>query len=160
MTTTDTSVDPAIMQEVHAFLARYEACWATKDFAGLEALWDADEPSPMCVPEESLEPLIGWDALRAYWRVTERVIDRIQIKTRDPHVRLVAPNVYALLFEMHWDAQIGPQPPIGNEVRVLAVLGRTPAGLRWRHYAEAPLASMTQMRQFHQRMVSPEFLKP
>ena len=151
-------MDDATHTEVQQLLAAYERAWGAKDFAGLEALWDADEPAPMYVPEESPQPLLGWQAIRDYWAVTAKWIERIQVTTSDLHLRQLSPTVMLALYQMHWDARIGGQAPIGNDVRVFALLRRTSNGWRFCHYSEAPLASMVQVRQMHQRNVRPEFL--
>lgn len=143
--------------EAAALLAEYERRWAARDVAGLRALWDVADPDPVYVAEEEREPLRSWPAIEAYWASTMAAISRVAVRTRDLHVRAVSETVLLLFFQMHWDAAVGRQAPIGGDVRVSSLCRATPAGLRFFHWVEAPVAALTQLRMAHERAVTPGF---
>ncbi|MCL6648762.1 MAG: nuclear transport factor 2 family protein [Chloroflexi bacterium] len=149
----------ALREEIASLLAEWQRCWCQKDVVGLAQFWDLTDPEPLYVAEEASEPMFSYDRIQAYWAETARQIDRLSVRVSDLRVREVAPGVALLFFRLHWDAAIGNRPPIGGDVRVSAALRRTPAGWRFFHYLEGPLAMLTQVRRCAERNVSPEFLQ-
>ncbi|GIW07305.1 MAG: hypothetical protein KatS3mg060_2110 [Dehalococcoidia bacterium] len=146
-----------LREELALLLDTWQTYWRTKNFDGLAELWDQDEPEPLYVAEEAIEPMHSHAAIRAYWAETAKAIDRIQVIASDLRAREIAPGLALVFFRLHWDAAIGARPPIGGDVRVSAVLRRKPEGWRFFHYLEGPLAMLTQVRQFAERNVTPGF---
>jgi ketosteroid isomerase-like protein len=146
-----------LRDELARLLERWQGYWRAKDFEGMATLWDQDDPEPLYVAEEALEPMHSHAAIRAYWAETAKTIDRMQVIVTDLRAREVAPGIALAFFRLHWDAAIGTRPPIGGDVRVLAALRRKPEGWRFFHYLEGPLAMLTQARQFAERNVTPGF---
>ncbi|MFN8534862.1 MAG: nuclear transport factor 2 family protein [Dehalococcoidia bacterium] len=143
--------------ELTALLETWQGYWREKNFAGLRSLWDADEPEPLYIAEEAAEPMESYEVIQAYWDESAKVMDRILVRTWGLRAREVAPGIALVFFKLHWDAAIGPRPPIGGDVRVSAVLRRKPEGWRFFHYLEGPLAMLTQVRRYAEEQVTPGF---
>lgn len=148
----------SIDQEIATFVADYVRIWNAYEVPALRALWDAEEPSPIYVAEES-EPMIGWPALEAYWGIDRSRSDRLLTHDRLT-VRQAAPDVAIAFYHMRWNVfipgnRLYPQP-FGGAVRVSAMLRRRAEGWRLFHYVEAPLAALIQMRKAAEAMVDPK----
>ena len=146
-----------LREALEAVIAEYERCWSSLDFDGLQKLWDPDEPEPIYVAEEALEPLVGYPAIERYWASSKAGIDRARIRTKDLQVRSIAPEVALAFFAMHWNVAMADGRRIGGDVRTTALLRRKPQGWRFFHYVEAPLAALVQARQASEAQVDPDF---
>jgi len=151
----DTSSE--VREAVEAVIAEYERCWAGLDFAGLRELWDPDEPEPIYVAEEGLEPLVGYPAIERYWAASKATIDRAKIRTANLQVRSIAPGIALAFFKMHWNVAMADGRVMGGDVRTTSLLRETPQGWRFFHYVEAPLANLVQVRQANEAQVDPDF---
>ncbi len=125
--------------EVVDTIRQYVACAKTMDFAGRKALWDHDEPLPILCPEEATQPLVGWEALDAYWSRS----------------RVTMADLKALAtYDNRWIAHMaGPteEPAISADVRMNALLRRKPEGWRYFQLVEGPVDLMTMARQAARR---------
>ena len=151
----DTSSE--VREAVEAVIAEYERCWAGLDFAGLRELWDPDEPEPIYVAEELLEPAVGYPAIEAYWAKSTATIDRAKIRTAKLRVRSIAPGIALAFYAMHWNVAMADGRVMGGNVRTSALFRETPQGWRFFHYVEAPLANLVQVRQANEAQVDPDF---
>lgn len=148
----------ALRSALEAVVAEYYAAFGRLDFAAVRALWDADEPEPLCLPEESGTFLRDWAGLEAYWAETRRTLARVQARPRDLHARSLGPDLASADWNLHWDAEvIGRAAPVGGEVRVAAIFRSRPAGWRLVQYVEAPLAPILYVRRLYEASVSTDF---
>lgn len=151
-----------LKDEVTAVLERYVAHWNAWEMDAVKALWDADEKEPIYVAEET-PPLIGWDALDRYWAVSEPRRSEHYIGLSNVMVREIAPDVAHAFYRLSWnvfirDNHLYPKP-IGGSVRATTLLRRKPEGWRLFHHIEAPLASLLQLKEAHEKNVDPELFK-
>jgi hypothetical protein len=148
-----------LYDEIDAVLKRYVERWNVWDMAAVRTLWDADEPEPIYVAEER-EALIGWDALAGYWKVSEPRRSEHFIRFYDLRVRGLGPTLAHAFYKLSWNFFSRDNPlyrhPIGGEVRATTLLRKKPDGWKLFHHIEAPLASLIQLRQAHERSVDPE----
>ncbi len=160
MASRSTDSDPMLHAEISAVLDDYMTRWSASDMDGLQQLWDADEPSPIYVAEER-EPLIGWEAVRGYWRPPRPGTLERQISYADLHVRRVAGDVALAFYTLSWNLYIRRSPvyprPFGGKVRATTLLRRRPAGWRLFHHIEGPTAAFVQVRDLLEMSVDPEF---
>jgi hypothetical protein len=56
---------------------------------------------------------------------------------------------------MHFDMKIIGSKPIGDDVRVSAVLRNTPDGWRYIHWAESPKTAMVYIEDLYEKDVAP-----
>jgi len=151
-----------LYDDIRAVLDRYVERWNAWDMAALRALWDPEEPEPIYVAEER-EALIGWEALASYWKVGEPRRSEHFIRFFDLRVRAMAPDLAHAFYKLSWNYFSRDNPlyrhPIGGEVRATTLLRRKPEGWRLFHHIEAPLASLIQLRQAHERNVDPELFE-
>ncbi|MDX2223610.1 MAG: hypothetical protein SFV21_12720, partial [Rhodospirillaceae bacterium] len=85
------SAAPAALAAELAVLVRtYVGYSEGMNFAAKRALWDADEPAPLLMPEEAHAPLIGWAAIDAYWSKSRVVMESLKSRTANHRVRLLA----------------------------------------------------------------------
>ncbi len=143
-------------EEVLPVLESLTKAWCVADYDGVLALWDQDEHDPIYVAEEA-PTLVGWDAIRAYFASNRLVLKDVSVRAWDPDVRLVSPGIALLFFQMHWNALLADGSLMAGDVRVSALLRKTPGGWRFFHYVEAPLATMMQLRDFMRAQVDPAF---
>jgi hypothetical protein len=149
------SVEPDIVAEVTAVIHATAEAWNSQDYASVLRLWDPDEPAPFYLAEEQDDWFIGWEKLRAYLDPPKPspAVQGIREEMRDVHVKEVAPGVAVAAWWMHFEMKIIGRAPIGEEVRVSAVLRRTPAGWRYIHWAESPMTGVMYMQKLMERDV-------
>ncbi len=147
------AADSAIRAVIDAWAAAFDAGRHDE----LAAFW-APDVDPIYVAEEQ-QPLIGREALHAYWQALggARVLSRISGFT----TRALAPGVALAFYHLHWSLAFSEpgywDGPIGGHVRVSVVLKDTPEGWKICHYTEAPLAAALQMKQWLEANVHPDF---
>ena len=153
---TQTSAD--VQAEVEAVIHATADRWNSQDFATVLELWDTDEEVPFYLAEEQDDWFIGWEALRAYLDPPQRspVVQGIREEMRDIHVKQIAPDLAIAAWHMHFEMKLIGQEPIGEEVRVSAVLRRTPEGWRYIHWAESPMTALMYIQKLYQRDVDHE----
>ena len=153
---TETSDD--VQAEVEAVIHATADRWNSQDFATVLELWDPDEEVPFYLAEEQDDWFIGWEALRGYLDPPRRspVVQGIREEMRDIHVKQIAPDLAIAAWNMHFEMKLIGQKPIGEEVRVSAVLRRTPEGWRYIHWAESPMTALMYIQKLYQRDVDHE----
>ena len=140
--------------DIVAVIKRYVGCAATMDFAGRKALWDADDPQPILCPEEATEPLIGWQAMDAYWSRSRVVMAELRAQASGFCINLLADDLALATYENRWIATMAgaaPEPPIAADVRMNALLRKKPQGWRYFQLVEGPVDLVTMSRQAAER---------
>ena len=145
-----------LAEDLGAALETFSKAWCDADHDGVLALWDHDEPNPIYIAEEAA-PLIGWDAIRAYFAGNRVVLKDVSVRTWDHDARPVSEGIALLFFQLHWNALLTDGSLMAGDVRVSALLRKTPGGWKFFHYVEAPLATMMQLRGFMRAQVDPVF---
>lgn len=146
-------VEAAVVEVIHETAAR----WNSQDFATLLELWDPDEAFPTYLAEEQAEWFIGWDRLRGYL-APERpnpIVEAIREEMYNIKVKLIAPDLAIAVWEMHFEMKTIGSNPIGEEVRVSAVLRNTQDGWRYIHWAESPQTAMVYIEGLYEKDVEP-----
>jgi hypothetical protein len=146
---------PDARAEVEAVIHATADAWNTQDFARVLELWDPSETTPFYLAEEQEDWFIGWERLRAYLAPPKPspAVQGIREEMRDIHVKFPAPDVAVVAWWMHFEMKIIGRKPIGEEVRVSAVLRRTPAGWRYIHWAESPMTGTMYTQKLMERDV-------
>lgn len=144
--------------EIGAVLERYVAHWNDWEMDAVKGLWDPDEPEPIYVAEEA-PAHIGWDALDRYWQVSEPRRSEHFIRLSELRAREIAPGVAHAFYTLSWNVfiynnRLYPRP-IGGTVRATTLLRRKADGWRLFHHIEAPLASLIQLKDAHEKNVDP-----
>jgi ketosteroid isomerase-like protein len=157
-TTRAADVDAATRAEIEAVIHATAEAWNSQDFRNVLALWDPDEPVPYYLAEEQDDWFIGWDALRGYLAPAKPspAVQGIREEMRDIHVKQIGPDLAVAAWSMHFEMKIIGRKPIGEEVRVSAVLRRTAAGWRYIHWAESPMTGVMYMQKLMERDVDQE----
>lgn len=155
----EASVTAALTADIEAAVARLCQCWNRVALADIEALWDADEELPYCLPQELEAPLIGWDGLRMYWHKAAARLNAAQMRTWNFNVKLAAPGLAVALYEMHWNGAIrGFHRPVGIYARVTALFRAKANGWHICHYVEAPLSFTLQLQLRNAAQADADFL--
>lgn len=138
--------------EIVPLIERYVSYSEGMNFAGKRALWDADDPTPLLMPEEAAEPLVGWAAIEAYWSKSRVVMTSLKSRSANHRCRSLAQDIALVTYDLRWVATLATapgvaRPPIAADVRVTALLRLKPEGWRFIHLMEGPidLAGMTQL---------------
>ncbi|RED16786.1 nuclear transport factor 2 family protein [Parasphingopyxis lamellibrachiae] len=142
---------------ISAYLDAYFEAWNAYDVPAMRALWDESEDNPVYLAEECA-PHHGWDAILAYWGVDRSQSERL-LTWRDLSVTHASTDVAIAFFHANWSTYIPGNRlyprPFGGPVRITMVLRKKAEGWRAIHYAEAPLASIIQLREAHEAAVDP-----
>ncbi|MDH3511933.1 MAG: nuclear transport factor 2 family protein [Gammaproteobacteria bacterium] len=146
-------IEAAVIDVVNETAAR----WNSQDYATLLELWDPDEAFPTYLAEEQAEWFIGWDRLRGYLDPPRPnpVVEAIREEMRDIKVKQIAPDLAIAVWEMHFEMKTIGSNPIGEEVRVSAVLRNTDEGWRYIHWAESPKTAMVYIEDLFEKDVAP-----
>jgi hypothetical protein len=146
-------VEAAVIAVIHDTAAR----WNSQDFATLLELWDPNEPFPFYLAEEQAEWFIGWDRLRGYLdpQRPNPAVEAIREEMYDIKVKQIAPDLAIAVWQMHFEMKVIASNPIGEEVRVSAVLRNTPDGWRYIHWAESPKTAMVYIEDLYEKDVAP-----
>jgi len=153
-------VEAAVIEVIHDTAAR----WNSQDFATLLELWDPNEPFPTYLAEEQAQWFVGWERLRGYLDPPRAnpVVEAIREEMHDIQVKQIAPDLAIAVWEMHFEMKTIGSNPIGEEVRVSAVLRNTKDGWRYIHWAESPKTAMVYIEDLYEKDVAPgwdEFYK-
>ncbi|MDX2142652.1 MAG: nuclear transport factor 2 family protein [Rhodospirillaceae bacterium] len=140
-----------VTPEIAPLIERYVSCSEGMNFAGKRALWDADDPAPLLMPEEAHAPLIGWAAIDAYWSKSRKIMESLKSRTANIRARRIAPDIAVATYDMRWIAVMAgptdaPRRPISADVRVTALLRQKPEGWRLFHLMEGPVDLATMAR--------------
>lgn len=150
-----TDAEAAARAEVEAVIHATAEAWNSQDFRNVLALWDPDEPVPFYLAEEQEDWFVGWEPLRGYLapQKPSPAVQGIREEMRDIHVKFPAPGLALAAWNMHFEMKIIGRKPIGEEVRVSAVLRRTAAGWRYIHWAESPMTGSMYLMKLMERDV-------
>jgi hypothetical protein len=150
------------LTEITDLIIRYVGYSETMNFAGKKALWDADDPSPLLMPEEARTALIGWNAIEAYWSKSRTIMDSLQSRSANHRVRQIDEDLALATYDMRWIATLsGPKEisrkPISADVRVTALLRKKSEGWRFFHLMEGPVDLIAMARQSYARKAAALF---
>lgn len=148
--------------EVEAVIYATADRWNSQNFSTVLELWDPDEEVPFYLAEEQDNWFIGWEPLKAYLDppTPSPAVQGIREEMRNINVKFIGPDLAIAAWEMHFEMKIIGQNPIGEEVRVSAVLRRKPEGWRYIHWAESPMTAMMYIKKLYERDVVEEKFRP
>jgi hypothetical protein len=141
--------------EVEAIIHATAEAWNSQDFANVLKLWDPAEPTPFYLAEEQADWFIGWEPLKNYLAPPKPspAVQGIREEMREIHIKFISPDLALAAWWMHFEMKIIGRKPIGEEVRVSAVLRHTADGWRYIHWAESPMTGSMYMTRLMERDV-------
>jgi hypothetical protein len=150
-------IDPAVEAAVQAVVYETAERWNSQNFATILELWDPDEPYPTYLAEEQSQWFIGWERLNEYLDPPKAnpVVEAIREEMSDIRVKLIAPDLAIAVWYMHFEMKVIASNPIGEDIRVSAVLRNTPDGWRYIHWAESPKTAMVYIEDLFEKDVAP-----
>ena len=150
--------DSDLQREVAEVIHETAEKWNSQDFSTVLELWDKDEPVPFYLAEERDEWLVGWEELNGYLDPPRPspVIQGIREEMSNIRVRPIGPDLAIAIWDMHFEMKMIGKKPIGEDIRVNAVLRKKPEGWRYIHWAEAPMTAMMYMEKLFQQDVDME----
>ncbi len=150
-------VAPDVEAAVAAVVYETAERWNSQDFSSVLELWDQDEPFPTYLAEEQAQWFVGWDRLRDYLDppAPNPIIEVLREEMSKVQVNQIAPDLAIAIWEMHFEMTVRGSNPIGEDVRVSAVLRNTPDGWRYIHWAESPKATMVYIEDLFEKGVAP-----
>ena len=151
-------VTAAVAAVIHATAER----WNSQDYASVLELWDPDEPTPYYLAEEQNDWFIGWAPLKGYLAPPKPspAVQGIREEMRDIHVKQIAPDLAIAAWWLHFEMKIIGRKPIGEEVRVSAVLRKSARGWRYIHWAESPMTGVMYLQKLMERDVDHAKFQP
>jgi len=140
---------------VRAIIHATAEAWNSQDFSKVLELWDPAEATPFYLAEEQDDWFIGWDPLKNYLAPAQPspAVQGIREEMRDIMVKLIAPELAIAAWWMHFEMIFIGRKPIGEDIRVSAVLRRTNAGWRYIHWAESPMTAPMYLMKLMERDV-------
>jgi hypothetical protein len=135
-------VDAAVRDGVLATLRATEEGWNNQDTASLLKLWDTNDQFPTYLAEEQSQWFVGWPRLNAY--------SGIQVKQ-------IAPDLAIAIWYMHFEMKVIASHPIGEDIRVSAVLRKTDDGWKYIHWAESPKSAPVYLEDLMEKSVSDDW---
>lgn len=146
-------VEAAVSAVIHETAQR----WNSQDYASVLALWDPDEPLPTYLAEEQPRWFVGWDQLQGYLDPPRpsAYVEAIRERMYDIRVKQIADDLVIAVWEMRFHMKLATRKPIGETVRVSAVLRHTQAGWRYIHWAESPQTAMVYIEGLFQKDLDP-----
>ena len=150
-------VDPAVEAGVVATLMETAVRWNSQDFASILELWDGEDQFPTYLAEEQSQWFVGWDRLNGYLNPPKAnpVIEAIREEYSDIQVKQIAPDLAIAIWYMHFEMKTIAGKPIGEDVRVSAVLRNTDDGWKYIHWAESPKTAMVYIEDLFEKDVAP-----
>ena len=150
------------IEAVRALVHETADRWNSQDFRTVLELWDPDEEVPFYLAEEQDDWFIGWEPLKDYLDppLPSPAVEGLREEMRDISVKLIADDLAIAAWNMHFEMKIRGRAPIGEDVRVSAVLRKKPEGWRYIHWAESPVAPLVYIEKLFQRDVDHEKFAP
>ena len=132
--------------------------WNALNQPQIPELWDGEEDTPFCLPQEMPQPIIGWDALNTYYTNAKERLVRCSMRTWDLNVKLVSEDLAVALYQMHWNGEIkGFNHLFGIDSRVTALFRKRHDQWLICHYVEAPAAPMLHLQKYYAQSVDTDF---
>ena len=149
-------VSPEVEAAVTAVVYETAERWNSQDFSSVLELWDQNEPFPTYLAEEQAQWFVGWNRLRDYLDppAPNPIIEVLREEMSKIQVNQIAPDLAIAIWEMHFEMKVRGSNPIGEDVRVSAVLRNTPEGWRYIHWAESPKATMIYIENLFEQGVA------
>lgn len=149
-------VSPEVEAAVTAVVYETAERWNSQDFSSVLELWDQNEPFPTYLAEEQAQWFVGWDRLRDYLDppAANPIIEVLREEMSKVQVNQIAPDLAIAIWEMHFEMKVRGSNPIGEDVRVSAVLRNTPEGWRYIHWVESPKATMVYIENLFEQGVA------
>ena len=149
-------VSPEVEAAVTAVVYETAERWNSQDFSSVLELWDQNEPFPTYLAEEQAQWFVGWDRLRDYLDppAANPIIEVLREEMSKIQVNQIAPDLAIAIWEMHFEMKVRGSNPIGEGVRVSAVLRNTPEGWRYIHWVESPKATMVYIENLFEQGVA------
>lgn len=150
------------IEAVKALVHETAERWNSQDYRTVLELWDADEEVPFYLAEEQEGWFIGWEPLKAYLSppLPSPVMEGLREEMRDISVKIIADDLAIAAWYMHFEMKMRGRPPIGEDVRVSAVMRKKPEGWRYIHWAESPITAMVYIEKLFQRDVDHDKFTP
>ena len=153
----DMQTDSDVESAITAVLLDTAERWNSQDFASLLELWDPNEAYPTYLAEEQAQWFVGWDRLRGYLDPPRPnpVIAAIRETYSEIQIKQIAPDLAIAIWYMHFEMKTIASNPIGEDIRVSAVLRNTADGWKYIHWAESPKTGMVYMKDLFEKDVEP-----
>jgi hypothetical protein len=150
-------VDPKVEADVTAVIHDTAARWNSQDFATLLELWDPNEAFPTYLAEEQAQWFVGWERLRDYLDPPRPnpAVEAVREEMYDIQVKQIAPDLAVAVWYMHFEMKVIASNPIGEDIRVSAVLRNTDDGWKYIHWAESPKTAMVYIEDLFEKDVQP-----
>jgi len=150
-------VDADVEAGVIATLMETEKRWNSQDFATLLELWDDADQFPTYLAEEQSQWFVGWNRLNEYLNPPKAnpAIEVVREEYSDIQVKQIAPDLAIAIWYMHFEMKAIASKPIGEDIRVSAVLRNTDDGWKYIHWAESPKTAMVYIEDLFEKDVAP-----
>jgi len=153
----DIPVDPDVKAGVVATLMEAEKRWNSQDFATLLELWDDKDSFPTYLAEEQSQWFVGWPRLNGYLNPPKAnpAIEVIREEYSDIQVKQIAPDLAIAIWYMHFEMKVIASKPIGEDIRVSAVLRKKDDDWKFIHWAESPKTTLVYVEDLFEKDVAP-----
>ncbi|MEQ1801971.1 MAG: nuclear transport factor 2 family protein [Gammaproteobacteria bacterium] len=152
-------VDQAVRDGVVATLLATEKGWNSQDTASLLKLWDNADAFPTYLAEEQAQWFVGKARLQEYLDPPRPnpIIEAVREQFSGIQVKQIAPDLAIAIWYMHFEMKVIRSKPIGEDIRVSAVLRKTDDGWKYIHWAESPKTPLVYIEDLFEKDVSDDW---
>ena len=152
-------VDQAVRDGVVATLLATEKGWNSQDTASLLKLWDKADEFPTYLAEEQAQWFVGKARMNEYLNPPRAnpAIEAVREQFSGIQVKQIAPDLAIAIWYMHFEMKIIRSKPIGEDIRVSAVLRKTADGWKYIHWAESPKTALVYVEDLFEKDVSADW---
>jgi hypothetical protein len=152
-------VDPAVRDGVIATLMATEKGWNSQDTASLLELWDDADAFPTYLAEEQAQWFVGTARMKEYLDPPRPnpAIEAVREQFSGIQVKQIAPDLAIAIWYMHFEMKVIRSKPIGEDIRVSAVLRKTADGWKYLHWAESPKTALVYIEDLFEKDVSDDW---
>ena len=152
-------VDPAVRDGVVATLVATEKAWNSQDTASVLKLWDNADDFPTYLAEEQAQWFVGKARMQQYLDPPRAnpAIEAVREQFSGIQVKQIAPDLAIAIWYMHFEMKVIRSKPIGEDIRVSAVLRKTTDGWKYIHWAESPKTALVYIEDLFEKDVSADW---
>jgi ketosteroid isomerase-like protein len=152
-------VDATVRDGVIATLVATEKAWNSQDTASLLKLWDKADDFPTYLAEEQAQWFVGKARMQQYLDPPRPnpAIEAVREQFSGIQVKQIAPDLAIAIWYLHFEMKVIRSKPIGEDIRVSAVLRKTTDGWKYIHWAESPKTALVYVEDLFEKDVSADW---
>ena len=139
--------DEDIKNEILDLIQETKRIWDTQNYSNLKSLWDAEDNTPLYIPEEKVDFPTDWNSLERYWNPVpgKKILDGIRNDYSNIKIKLISKEVAIILMDLNYDLKVINSQPLSGFDRIMCVVVKKDGDWKYSAYIEAPMNPMSQV---------------